>query len=440
MKNAAILLLSCFAAGIHAGPVTPRVSNEQSPAAILATLKQVADWQLGQPLVHPPDDWTYGACYAGLNALSDIADDPKYHNALVEMGARQLWKPGLRIYHADDHCVAQTYLDIYLQHRDPAMLEPVRQEFEEILAGSKTNVLRFITDASAERWTWCDALFMGPPTWVRLYNATGDHRYLQYMDREWRATREALYDPAEHLVFQGQPLYQPARGEREKSFLEPRQRLGPGRPGANVAESCRRITPHRNFYEQQFKDMAAKIASLQQPDGLWRASLLDPESYPAEGNQRLGLSHLCPRLGHKPGNPGRALPTNRWSARPGRPGQLRHRRRQTRTRPTHRRRSRRNSIRPILMCMVSGAFLLAGSETLPARPGRASRPPPTARLCPSARMISPGKMIASPTASMARPGDAAAKSAAGIDVWVKRTRKPDHGKMVLSGHLPRRPR
>ena len=38
--------------------------------------------------------------------------------------------------------------------------------------------------------------------------------------------------------------------------------------------------PDRAKYEKQFKDMAARIAGLQQPDGLWRASLLDPGSYP----------------------------------------------------------------------------------------------------------------------------------------------------------------
>ena len=35
-----------------------------------------------------------------------------------------------------------------------------------------------------------------------------------------------------------------------------------------------------SFYEELYKEMAARIATLQQDDGLWRASLLDPESYP----------------------------------------------------------------------------------------------------------------------------------------------------------------
>ena len=35
----------------------------------------------------------------------------------------------------------------------------------------------------------------------------------------------------------------------------------------------------RPFYENLFKEMAQKIKSLQPEDGLWRTSLLSPESY-----------------------------------------------------------------------------------------------------------------------------------------------------------------
>jgi rhamnogalacturonyl hydrolase YesR len=38
--------------------------------------------------------------------------------------------------------------------------------------------------------------------------------------------------------------------------------------------------PTRPRYEDLFVEMSARIAELQQPDGLWRASLLDPASYP----------------------------------------------------------------------------------------------------------------------------------------------------------------
>ncbi|HEU5071232.1 MAG TPA: glycoside hydrolase family 88 protein [Verrucomicrobiae bacterium] len=38
--------------------------------------------------------------------------------------------------------------------------------------------------------------------------------------------------------------------------------------------------PSRARFIQQFREMADKVLACQQPDGLWRSSLLDPEDYP----------------------------------------------------------------------------------------------------------------------------------------------------------------
>ncbi len=37
---------------------------------------------------------------------------------------------------------------------------------------------------------------------------------------------------------------------------------------------------HKDYFVKIFKDMSARILSLQGPDGSWHASLLDPASYP----------------------------------------------------------------------------------------------------------------------------------------------------------------
>ena len=49
---------------------------------------------------------------------------------------------------------------------------------------------------------------------------------------------------------------------------------------AMVLERMPATFPERVMYVQQYRDMAERIAGLQQADGLWRASLLDPGSYP----------------------------------------------------------------------------------------------------------------------------------------------------------------
>jgi hypothetical protein len=47
--------------------------------------------------------------------------------------------------------------------------------------------------------------------------------------------------------------------------------------------------PSRARFEAQFREMAAKVVSLQQADGMWRASLLDPKAYPARETSGTGL-------------------------------------------------------------------------------------------------------------------------------------------------------
>src|SRR5690606_29602915 len=49
---------------------------------------------------------------------------------------------------------------------------------------------------------------------------------------------------------------------------------------AKVLENMPADYPDRQKWIRLFQDMAKKIATLQQPDGTWHASLLDPASYP----------------------------------------------------------------------------------------------------------------------------------------------------------------
>jgi rhamnogalacturonyl hydrolase YesR len=272
-------------------PVTGAASGlspEIQPAAVLAAMKQVADWQLTQVPRHPTDDWTFGALYAGMMALSDVADVPAYHDAMMEMARKHGWKPAKRIYHADDHCVTQTYLELYYRHRDPAMIAPTRERLDYILEHQSTNQLNFRIKGSQERWSWCDALFMSPPAWLRLYLATGDKRYIEFMDKEWRATSDYLYDQEEHLYFRDSTYFEKREANGKKVFWS----RGNGWVMAGLARVLQVMPPEhptRQFYLNQFKEMAAKIASLQQPDGLWHASLLDPDSYPLKETSGSGF-------------------------------------------------------------------------------------------------------------------------------------------------------
>ncbi len=289
MRHIALLLTAaitavCVQPAVAAGKPSPEIA----PRPVLEAMKQVADWQLAQPAKHKTDDWTYGALYAGMMALSQVADSPKYHDAMMAMGRQHGWNPARRIYHADDHCVTQTYLELYFQHRDPVMLGPTLERFNYILANARTNDLNFRIKGSQDRWSWCDALFMSPPAWLRAYLATGDRRYLEFMDQEWKATSDYLYDKEEHLYFRDSTYFDRREANGRKVFWS----RGNGWVMGGLARVLQVLPPEhprRAFYQQQYLEMAAKIATLQQPDGLWRSSLLDPESYPLKETSGSGF-------------------------------------------------------------------------------------------------------------------------------------------------------
>ncbi|MDP4899024.1 MAG: glycoside hydrolase family 88 protein [Akkermansiaceae bacterium] len=257
----------------------PPLSDAIEPKAVLATMERVGDWQIDNPSHHRPTDWTQGAGYTGIMALAGISNDPKYRDAMLKMGEENGWKLGPREYHADDHAVGQTYAELYFQLREPKMIAPMRELFDKILANPREGTLEFKTPGNQDRWSWCDSLFMAPPAFLRLYVATGDERYMKLAVDHWWRTSDYLYDEDEHVYYRDSTYFEKRESNGAKVFW--------GRGNGWVIGGLVRMLqylpsdhPSRPRFEKQFKDMCAKLLTCQQPDGLWRASLLDPTGYP----------------------------------------------------------------------------------------------------------------------------------------------------------------
>jgi len=283
--GAALLFLTSPAAFAQA------TSAEISPKAVLNVMQRVADWQLAHPSKHRTDDWTQGAGYAGFMALAGISGDAKYRDAMLAVGATNRWKLGPKKFHADDHAVGQTYAELYFLYRDPKLIAPLRQTFDSILAHpSDAPSLDFTLPKhkAQELWSWCDSLFMAPPAWVRLYAATGEEKYLNFAVNEWWRTTSYLYDTNEHLYFRDSTYFNKTEANGKKVFWG----RGNGWVMGGLVRTLQYLPmnhPERPRFEQLFKDMAAKILTCQQPDGLWRASLLDPDSYPLKETSGSGF-------------------------------------------------------------------------------------------------------------------------------------------------------
>jgi unsaturated rhamnogalacturonyl hydrolase len=255
-------------------------------------MQRVADWQLAHldDNKRAPTDWVAGAGDAGLMALVGISGDAKYRDAALSIAGKNNWQLGSRKYMADDQCVGQLYAELYLLYRDPKMIAPMREHLDSILAEpSKLTSLDFSQPGHGqENWNWCDSLFMAPPTWLRLYAATDDERYLNFAVTNWWRTTDYLYDKDEHLFFRDSTYFKKTEANGKKVFWS----RGNGWVMGGLVRMLQFLPmnhPDRPRFEKLFRDMAGKILSCQQPDGLWRASLLDPASYPAKETSGSGF-------------------------------------------------------------------------------------------------------------------------------------------------------
>lgn len=285
MKTFVGCLCGVLFAASNAGAATPEET--------LAVMARVADWQLANPSKHHPLDWTHGALYAGYMALDGLVADTRYRDAVIAVGKAAKWENGRRTYHADDYAVAQSYAELYLLYRDPDFIAPTKTQFEHILTnpldmpvgdirhGNKAAVGEDGKDRTAMRWWWCDALFMAPPVWAKLYDITDDPKYLDFMIKEWKATSDFLYDKEECLYYRDKNYFPDLKKEAngKKIFW--------GRGNGWVLGGLVRVLqvlpdnhPERPFFVGQFQQMCRKMVAIQPADGAWRASLLDPDSYP----------------------------------------------------------------------------------------------------------------------------------------------------------------
>jgi unsaturated rhamnogalacturonyl hydrolase len=279
MKTVLISLVAVLAPALHAAEGPKPTKN-----ATLEIMQKVADWQLAHPSKHGPTEWTCAALYTGMMALGDLSADPRFRDAMMMAGRTNEWKLGPRIYHADDYCVGQTYCELFSLYHDPAMIAPLQERFDYILAHPSTGKVADRKDAAGipggvMRWWWCDALFMGPPAWAKLYTVTGTKKYLDFMVQEWWATSDFLFDKEEGLYFRDQSYFDKKEANGKKVFWS----RGNGWVMGGLVRVLQVLPSdhsERKKFVEQFQQMSERLVACQQADGLWRSSLLDPNSYP----------------------------------------------------------------------------------------------------------------------------------------------------------------
>jgi unsaturated rhamnogalacturonyl hydrolase len=251
----------------------PRATLDPStnPAAVKAAMKLVGDWQLARFQGKFSQDWTIATMYAGFMAASRTLNDPRYADHVRQVGEHYQWTLGPRRAHADDQAIGQSYLELYRLHPDPRIITPLKTQFDAIMTQPD--------DPKKEVWWWCDALFMAPPVWAKLSAITGDPKYDAYMDHEWHTTDALLWDKQEHLFYRDATYFDKREKDGQKIFWSRGNGWVMGGL-VRVLEVLPKTDPSYAFFLERLHQMAAKIVTLQRPDGLWSPGLLDTPAYP----------------------------------------------------------------------------------------------------------------------------------------------------------------
>jgi rhamnogalacturonyl hydrolase YesR len=263
---------------------------ELSSKAVLRAMHRVGRWQMSQTIKEGPQHWLMGTFYAGVSALAVTAGSVEYEQWLIDACEKVSdWELGRYRYYADDQCVGQVYLELYLRHRDPVMIKDVKKQFDYILSHPVNHGLEYVSDAARrDEWCWCDALFMAPPVWMRLYAATGNKAYMEFAVERWWKTSDYLYDKEEHLYFRDNTYFKLRESNGRKIFWS----RGNGWVMGGLVRVMQYLPANhssRPRFEQQFREMCEALLVCQQSDGLWRSSLLDAESYPAQETSGSGF-------------------------------------------------------------------------------------------------------------------------------------------------------
>lgn len=276
-------------------PMTPPLQFDPAtvpnPADVLAVMERLAAAEIAvmnravptnDPGPEPHvinSNWVAATFYIGATRLARVSQNQATINFLRNIGNRYLY--GLQgagapsaLLNADDQAIGDLYLELYSLRPQPGMLIPLKGRLEYNLP--------YLAQTPAPKrlvWWWCDALFMAPPVLTRMSAITGDPKYIEAMDVQWWRTYDLLWDDQEDLF---------ARDER---FITRRSENGKkiywGRGNGWVMAGLARVLEYmpadfhsRPRYEKLFKEMSARIIKLQQPDGMWRTSLLDTEAFP----------------------------------------------------------------------------------------------------------------------------------------------------------------
>ncbi len=257
-------------------------SQNSSIDEIVDLMDNVINWQ-NQQTDHIEKfthiNWQFSTYYIGMMKVFKTTKNKAYRDYLYKIGKDHNWEILPDMYHADKIAIGQVYLDLYQQIGGEELIKNTKWVLDANLLRNNPkpdpryndNLYRY------EWWSWCDALFMAPPTFAKMYQITGEEKYLDYAIDHWLVTTDYLWDKKESLIYRDDRYF----GIKTKSGKKIFWSRGNGWVFGGLVHMLEIIPknhPKRQLLVDQFQNMAHRLLDLQErtTNGLWSSNLLDP--------------------------------------------------------------------------------------------------------------------------------------------------------------------
>ena len=164
----------------------------------------------------------------------------------------------------------QTYIDLYNILPDNYKIARAREVMEYEMS-----------TPNQDYWWWSDGLYMVMPVMTKLYKVTGNalyldklYEYITYSDGIMLDRETGLYYRDAKYVY---PKHKTPSGK--KDFWA----RGDGWVLAGLAKVLKDLPAdykHRSFFVDKYVKLAEAVAAIQQPEGYWTRSMMDPTHAP----------------------------------------------------------------------------------------------------------------------------------------------------------------
>ncbi|MDT8715663.1 glycoside hydrolase family 88 protein [Clostridium sp. 19966] len=166
----------------------------------------------------------------------------------------------------------QTYIDLY----------NLDEKKDEKKIARALEVMDYETSTEREDYLWwIDGLYMVMPVLIKVYNITGEEKYIDKLYSYYKYAKDGFFDEEDGFWYRDikyiYPKHKSPNGKKE--FWS----RGSGWVFAALAKVLKDIkidNPYRNEFIEVFKKMAKSIKRAQQAEGYWTRSIMDPEQGP----------------------------------------------------------------------------------------------------------------------------------------------------------------